>query len=293
MPAQPSHAAVVGIERPRRTRRRELRTVIGPARRGELHVMTFNIRMDTGTSAGTPDHWPDREPLVTRLLELEQPSLLGLQEVMFHQLRAIADGLPLRYEMIGTGREGGSHGEYSPIFYDPALVHLEEWDQFWLSPTPEVVGSTGWEATLPRIATWGRFTEIATEREFVMLNTHVDHASAPARLHSAELIAERLRRFGLPSIVTGDFNDAAQDCPSWTTLTERARVADAWTSAANRLTPAWGSWVGYDQPVEDAVRIDWILTSSGIRVQSAAINAVTFLGRYPSDHLPVQALVRL
>jgi endonuclease/exonuclease/phosphatase family metal-dependent hydrolase len=41
------------------------------------------------------------------------------------------------------------------------------------------------------------------------------------------------------------------------------------------------------------VRIDWILTSPAVITSYAAINAHCDQGRYPSDHLPVQAVITL
>ena len=49
----------------------------------------------------------------------------------------------------------------------------------------------------------------------------------------------------------------------------------------------------YWPPSPTGNRIDWILTTPGITVKEAAINTWTKDGRWPSDHAPVQALVRL
>lgn len=274
-------------------RRPESRSLIGEAPRGQLHVMSFNIRADLDVPAGHPDHWPDREPLVSRLLELELPTVLGVQEALFHQLRAIEDGLPQRYRTIGHGREGGSRGELCPIFYDPARVRLQAWEQWWLSETPEVIGSRSWGNTIPRIAVWARFTELATDRVFTLVNTHLDHESDRAREQSAAMLVQRIRRDACPTLVTGDFNTAAERSASWEQLTRLGRLSDTWTSATRRLSPATATFLDYAEAEPDGARIDWILASPGVRVLSAAINTTTFLGRYPSDHAPVQALVRL
>src|SRR5690606_42122146 len=60
-----------------------------------------------------------------------------------------------------------------------------------------------------------------------------------------------------------------------------------------QLTPAVGTFPDYGTPVPDGDRIDWILTTPGVEVRAAAINTWTRYGRYPSDHTPVQALLRL
>jgi endonuclease/exonuclease/phosphatase family metal-dependent hydrolase len=40
-------------------------------------------------------------------------------------------------------------------------------------------------------------------------------------------------------------------------------------------------------------RIDWILTTPGVTTRRAEINTFHLDGQYPSDHLPVQAVLRL
>ncbi|MBB3090386.1 hypothetical protein [Nocardioides albus] len=69
--------------------------------------MSFNIRYDReGTQPGQPDYWPERKPLVTAFVELEKPTILGVQKAEFGQLGAIEAGLGPKYRMLGFGRDG-------------------------------------------------------------------------------------------------------------------------------------------------------------------------------------------
>ena len=43
----------------------------------------------------------------------------------------------------------------------------------------------------------------------------------------------------------------------------------------------------------DGARIDWIAVSRNISIESANIDRIAFDGRYPSDHFPVNAVLRL
>jgi endonuclease/exonuclease/phosphatase family metal-dependent hydrolase len=45
--------------------------------------------------------------------------------------------------------------------------------------------------------------------------------------------------------------------------------------------------------VPDGDRIDWILTTPGATTSSAEILTFSRHGQFPSDHLPVQAVLRL
>ena len=269
-------------------------SLIGPAGQPDLHVMSLNLRLHLpSTLPGQADHWPERIPALQALLGLETPTILGIQEALHHQLPAVRDALPWHYRSVGHGREGGSEGEYSAIFYDSRRLSLLAWDQFWLSDTPRTIGSATWGNTVTRIAVWARFRDLSTGRELLAVNTHFDHESENARLLSARAIADLTAGFGLPTLVTGDFNAAAETSGAYAALVGSGVFRDAWPAAEARLTPAWGTFPNYKDPVEDATRIDWVLATPGITVREAAINPFTLEGRYPSDHVPVQALVRI
>ncbi|GAA1487514.1 endonuclease/exonuclease/phosphatase family protein [Brachybacterium sacelli] len=272
--------------------------LIGTATEGRLHVMTFNIRLTrtSDTVSGDPDHWPDRRPILIDLLEREQPTLLGVQEAKFDQLSAIQEALP-SHEYVGYGRHGGSKDEYSPLFYDGERFELLAWNQFWLSDTPDVIGSATWGNEISRMIIWARLRDLKTDTEFAMINTHFDHQSEPSRVKSAQAMVDLFEGGeldGLATLVTGDFNSPAGDSEAYTTLVTDGPTVDTWETAEEQLTPAWGTFVGYEEPEEGSTRIDWILSTDEVTTHSAAINVSTDEeGRYPSDHAPVQALVSL
>ncbi|MGH3487043.1 MAG: endonuclease/exonuclease/phosphatase family protein [Actinopolymorphaceae bacterium] len=265
---------------------------IGPAEPPALHVMTYNVRVG---SDGLHDPWSDRRAAAAAALRSEAPTVIGTQEGLYYQLREISDDLPSHYEWIGAGREGGSRGEFMAIFFDRRRLDPQEFDHFWLSDTPAEIGSTSWGNKVVRMATWVRFRDRVTGQDFVLLNTHLDHAVDKAQRLGAELVAERLGEFdpSLPVIVTGDFNVPAEAATPYDTLTTGAGLVDTWTAAADRLTPAYQTYHGYHAAVDGGNRIDWILVRPETRVRAAAINTRTFDGRWGSDHWPVQALVTL
>lgn len=271
------------------------REVIGKARGADIHAMSFNIRLDRtpGTQPGDPDHWPDRAPLVTRFLELEKPTVLGVQEAEYQQLAAVEAGLGPKYRMLGFGRSGGAAGEYSSIFYDATRLTALWWDQYWLSDTPDVIGSATWGNTVTRIVTWVRFHDSRSGREFVHLNSHFDHRSENARVRSAETTRDQIAALDVPAVYTADFNAAAEASAPYDVLVTDGGLQDTWVAAEQQLTPRVGTFPNYGATDPDGTRIDWVLATPDVRVKAAAINAWTSEGRYPSDHLPVQALVRL
>jgi endonuclease/exonuclease/phosphatase family metal-dependent hydrolase len=252
-----------------------------------LHVMSFNLRR----GSATPNSWALRRPLVAELLRRERPTLLGTQEGLYDQLKDIQRDLP-EHDWIGVGRGGGSHDEFTAVHYDTRRLEPLEFDHFWLSDTPDVIGSRSWGNRTIRMVTWVRFADLRTGGQFVAVNTHFDHESENSRLRSAVLLRDRIGGFApdLPIVVTGDFNTPADRSAAYETLVTGAGLTDTWTAAAERTGPLYATFHGYGPLVPDGARIDWILTR-GVTVHTAGINTFTQDGRYPSDHLPVQALV--
>ncbi|MGP5076558.1 endonuclease/exonuclease/phosphatase family protein [Brachybacterium alimentarium] len=130
-----------------------------------------------------------------------------------------------------------------------------------------------------------------------MINTHFDHESEPARIKSGEAMIdlfEGRELDELPIIVTGDFNSVAHDSGAYSTLVTDGPTLDTWDVATEQLTPAWGTFPGYEEPVDGGTRINWVLVTEGITTHQAAINVWRGgSGAYPSDHAPVHALISL
>ncbi|MEV5978561.1 endonuclease/exonuclease/phosphatase family protein [Streptomyces sp. NPDC052114] len=255
-----------------------------PGRR--LEVMSFNLRY---ASATPPNSWPERRPVTRELLRRARPHVIGTQEGLYQQVRDIAADLGPHYDWLGTGRAGGSRDEFMTVYYDTRRLAPVAYDHFWLSDTPDVIGSNTWGGGSIRMVTWVRFHDLRTDRELYVLNTHLDNASQNARARAARLIVERIGRLdaSLPVIVTGDFNVAAHKNPVYETLLG-AGLVDTW-DAADRRGKAYATFHGYKPLTPDGDRIDWILASRGTQVHEASINTFSLDGQFPSDHLPVQA----
>ena len=175
-------------------------------------IMSYNIRWnspDDGVNV-----WDNRKEWLTESIEFFEGEIVGAQEVTHTQLQDMKDLLP-NYESVGVGREGGTKGEYSPIFYNKERFEVLESDTFWLSENPEEVGSKSWDSSLPRIVTWARFEDKNTGKEFYFFNTHFDHRGEVARNKSAEIITEKIEEIvgDEPVILTGDLNTAPDSEP--------------------------------------------------------------------------------
>ncbi|WP_431072801.1 endonuclease/exonuclease/phosphatase family protein [Microbacterium phyllosphaerae] len=267
--------------------------LIGPVVAPRLHLMSFNIRRAMeGPPRPRRDRWSVRGPAVAEMLRTERPTVLGLQEVLPRSLEVVTEALGPDYRFVGRGRNRDGTGEGTPIVYDASRLELRDWRQRPLSARPEQAGSRSWGTLFPRILVSAEFSDRSDGLRFLIINTHLDHISSLARRRSAQCIAGLTRTRGLPTVVMGDLNAGARS-GAVRTLVSRADLIDSWSAAEDRLTPAWGTHSGYRRPRLGGRRIDWLLVSNDIRVRAAAVNARTFRGITPSDHLPVQAVLDL
>lgn len=254
-----------------------------------LQVMTFNLRY---ADEKPPHSWPARRPVTSELLRQCAPDIIGTQEGLDEPLQQIASDRP-EFSWIGTGRDGGANGEYAAIFYRRDRFEMLEWNNFWLSDTPEVAASRSWGNRCVRMATWARLRELPSGRKFVFCNTHLDHESQVARERGAALIVERMNQLSpdLPLILTGDFNAESRANRAYDIFIE-AGFRDAWFEASEQSGPDVASFHGYGTPVRGA-HIDWILTRGAVQSKSARLVDFRLNGQTPSDHFPVMASLEL
>lgn len=289
-----------------------------PAAAG-LNVMTFNIRY--GTAKDGEDRWEKRRDMVMDVIRHDDPDVIGLQEALRFQIDEIRKEFP-EYQEVGVGRDDGkTKGEYSAILYRTARLSLAgdaatESGTFWFSDTPEVVASKHWGNGITRICSWAHLRDGVTGRPFSFYNLHLDHQSEPSRRKSVELLAKRIGARGNddPVIVTGDFN-CGEGTPAIAFITGKAANASGGAEVAGwkGLTDTFravhpdevnvrtfhafkgvSDTTGKDGPQGALTeKIDFVLVDGHWMVLDAAIDRTSSNGRYPSDHFPVTARVKV
>lgn len=253
-----------------------------------LSVMSYNIRYDNpGDSLNSWDH--RKKQLVNEVL-FYNPDFMGIQEGLDHQVHYLAAHLSNR-KYIGVGRKDGKKkGEYSAIFYNTKRFSLVPGTDstMWLSETPGKP-STGWDAALPRIVTWGEFQSKATGKKLYVFNTHFDHRGETARAKSAKLILETINKIagGMPVVLTGDFNVTEQKKPY--KIITNSFMNDAWhTSKLDPVGPEF-TYAGFEvcDSSTHRARIDYIFVNNLLDVNKIAAISNFRDGHFLSDHLPV------
>lgn len=252
-----------------------------------FQVMTYNIRYDN--PADSVNAWPNRKHKVFELLKKYDPDLLGLQEVLHHQLSEITGAIS-QYASVGVGRDDGKQGgEYSPILYKKQRFELIDQNTFWLSEQPTVPGSKSWDAAITRIATWALLQDKQTARKFLVINTHFDHMGAEARKQSAAIIKNKATELSpeVPVIITGDFNCTPEEEPYQ--IMKDGELLEFVDPASQPL----GTFCGFEVNKIECKTIDYIFLSSEWRADRYKVITDNDGRYYPSDHLPVTLSVSL
>lgn len=255
----------------------------------ELNVMTFNIRLDLPSDS--LNSWQYRKDNAAEMVRMNDVDILGMQEVLLNQMNDLKERLP-QYTAIGVGREDGADkGEFSPIFYKKDRFSAIESGTFWVSETPEVAGSKGWDASYIRVATWAILKEKATGKEIFAINTHLDNDGLIARKEGGNLLLKKAEELGkgLPIVLTGDFNDTPQSeaIKNITDASKANYLVDSKTIALKTSGTDWtfhnfGRLAESERPL-----IDYIFVSKQIKVQDYAVLPDTLNGTFVSDHKPV------
>ena len=263
----------------------------GYDQKGSIRVMSLNIRYDQ--PADGANRWENRRRMVKDAITEISPDVAGFQEVLTHQLMQL-DTMLLHYDYIGVGRDDGkTGGEFAPVFFKMNRLDLADHGTIWLSEHPDSAGSVGWDAELPRIATWAVFHDKHIRQDFLFVNTHFDHRGETARHRSALLILDfiRMKSEGRPVLLTGDLNLSPDD-PVYDVLTAEGALEDAFHSSITGNRGMEGTFNGFGTE-QGLPRIDYILTDGQWRVFEHYIRKYREEEIYISDHYPVFAIAKI
>lgn len=260
-----------------------------------VKVMTLNVRYDNpGDSLNA---WPKRALQVCSFIIKEKPDILGMQEVLYRQYEVLDSALS-EYTSVGVGRDDGARaGEMNPVFFRKDRFDMVRTITFWLSDTPEVPGSIGWGASLPRIVTWMELVDKISHEHFFYFNTHFAHDSDSARIMSSKILLKEVGEIaeGSHFIITGDFN-MLPTSKGYTILTGPDEsvplLKDSYAISEKKpYGPSYTFNAFSDKP--GSGRIDYIFVRSGMRVLDHSTVIKKDRGVYISDHWPVVSTILL
>ena len=198
-----------------------------------IKVLSQNVRCADDEGGNTV---AQRTTRLKALIDEYKPDLIGTQETTFEwykYLRSLEG-----YAIVGSSRNGHkkTSGEWSAILYNTERFVLMDSDTFWLTSTPDEVGSVE-NSLCRRICTWAELFDRYTGETIVMVNTHLDHSNDHVRAAQAGYLVYHLKarlgdRFKNCSLyLTGDFNCRKGSSP-YSSIVENGDFVDARTVAA-------------------------------------------------------------
>ena len=283
-----------------------------------IRVASYNIKTgnDSSSEKDTNNNWKKRKADLSNLVKDIAPDVIGFQEVQSSQLTYLKTQLP-DYEFVGAMRDTSSQSEATPVAFRTDRFTLLDSGTFWLSATPDVVGSKKWgdgieDSGYPRICTWALIADKSSGAVVLFACTHLDLNAGP-RLAGLRLILSRLTKFDardVPIVIVGDMNaNETED-----SIVETAKcMQDSFLVSKTSPTGPWRTFTGFDWKGEEissaealvrytpeerttnietlGMRIDYIFSSSNIVVEAFAVrnDARPNKTYYPSDHYPVVA----
>lgn len=191
-------------------------TASASERNPDLKLMSFNVRYVNNIDGD--NSWKNRRQAVIAVVESEQPDVIGFQEPRGEQVEFLCRELGDRYANVKLGGDYGDKrypggGSHMIVMWRRDKYLMLDHGSFWLSPTPGRL-SRGWDAMCRRVAVWVKLLDLKSGRQFFYMDTHFDHKGREARLHEAEMAAERtmaLSGGSMPAFVSGDLNMKVDD----------------------------------------------------------------------------------
>lgn len=246
-----------------------------------MRILSFNV-LCYGKDENT---YEKRIPRVVSIIREASPDSFGVQEAHIMWMNAISENLP-EYAYVGVGREDGKEdGEFSAVFYKKDKFDVVDSGTFWLSETPEKPGK-GWDAVCSRVCTFAVLKCKDSGKEYVHINTHLDHVGVTARVEGVKMIKEKAASFnGMPVVCTGDFNvQDGTDC--------YVEMVSANMKDARKLAPVYTDDYTFHGFKPDEIQgiIDFVFVDEAtIKVDDFKVINKKVDGEFYSDHNAVYA----
>ncbi len=245
-----------------------------------IRVVTANLRK---SDAHDGVHgWRHRRDLCARTLAEALPDLICTQECRPDQrddLLARLDG----FQAWGLARTPQDGFPVNAMFWRTERWNVDDRGGYWLSASPHVPGSRGWDSASIRLANWLVLRHRQQGFRLRLISTHLDHVGAFARRRSATMLVQDASVWpaDLPQVLGGDFNEGDEE-PAPAHL-----LAHGWRDAVAAAGGTSGpTFHGFQGPAWDGDqrRIDWILVRGPVQVRSSAVIRTAGPHPWPSDH---------
>jgi endonuclease/exonuclease/phosphatase family metal-dependent hydrolase len=257
--------------------------VVGKTTEKSLGIMSYNVR-NVINEAVSGEARVDR---VVANIKSEMPDSFGVQEATYQWMTYLNQKLGDIYTAVGVGRDGGTSGEYSAVFYKTSEFNLIDSATKWLSDTPDVKSKYS-QSQYIRIMTYALLERKSDGVRYLHINTHLD-LNADARIPQSDVLmsyADLYSRY--PVFVTGDYNDSADDnavahmkANGYKNSAEEAKVKT--DVGYTYPTPLYSSTANSPK-----VTLDYCLVKgSNVFFDSYKVMREQVNGGWSSDHFPI------
>ena len=218
---------------------------------------------------------------VVKVIADQKADLIGTQEGLYHQLTFMDKELP-DHKWIGVGREGGQRGEFMAIFYRSARFEPLETNHFWLSDTPEKIGSASWGNTVKRMVTWVRFLDRRTKKSFISGTRTGSPVTAIAReIGPTDSAASERFEGPATSHPRGRLQRGRKGQPRLYHAYLRGCFHDSFQVAKEKVNAGWNTFNGFGQTQRGNRRIDWVLTRGPVLVDRTKLCSSKTSPKFP------------
>ncbi len=261
-------------------------------------VLCCNIRVALDEDEQKGVGWSSRRDICLKIIKDRKPDIICLQEVLKVQAADFKKHFK-GFQLVGfdgpemDANPTGYHGiAKNPILYSTQKYELITAGTYWLSETPLVAGSKSWDTARARHVNWVRLKDKESQKEFRVLNLHLDHVSAKAKLEQLNMVVEESMQYqsAFPQLLAGDFNSR------FTSEVFTKIRQEGWKDAIEALNgEKEAGFTGHAfkglayEKADVAGRIDFIWFRGSVKALNAEIVHDSIKGVYPSDHFFVQS----
>lgn len=257
-----------------------------------MRVMTFNLRCNFPLDF--KNKWENRKDIIFHIINKYNCDIIGTQEVTNSMFEDISKNIK-KFNIIGEPRSKRFFSERNDILISDRYK-IKNYKTFWLSENPEKVGSSKWYSIFPRICTTA-VLNIEDGKKIRVCNLHLDCFLPQAREYGLkkliEFIEKEQEKEDIPVILMGDFN-ATPNSKLIRNLKNGKYCKKKFVAVQDFNKEL------YKMPTRSdfgrkrkGIHIDYIFVSEDIEIINTEIISDNINGKYPSDHFPVMAEIKI
>lgn len=257
-----------------------------------MKVLTFNLRTDFLLDIN--NRWNRRKEVVYEIMNNNDYDIIGVQELNNKMFKDLASEIS-NYNIVGKPRSSKYFIERNDILVSKRHRILKHCT-FWLSDKPDKIGSAVWYSVFPRICTTA-LIELEDGNIIRVYNTHLDFLLPKAREYGLKKIGEYIEnqreKDDYPAILMGDLN-AGPKSRAITEFTQGKYSSKRFVAVQDYNKEIYNNTtLSKFKGLKKGLHIDYIFVSDEFNIINNEIIYYNKNGRYPSDHYPMMAELKL